>query len=153
VPRLRAAGVDLDADISTLGVSGLGTGAPIIDVASGTIWGNFAQVAAFFSFLLVAIMLRKRPDVHKRLMLIASISISLAAIARISRWPIFGGEQSPFTLSVFVALLGALVGYDLYSTRRVHPATFIGIAVVVAMAVAGGILGGSEFGRAFVRGL
>jgi hypothetical protein len=77
----------------------------------------------------LAVVYRGRPDAHKRLMLLASISFMGPAVARISRWPLLGGEQGPFTPAVLLGLLAAVVVYDLITLRRVHPATLFGVGL------------------------
>jgi hypothetical protein len=152
VPRIRAAGLDLEMDISALGVSGLGSDMSIARFLSGTVvWPNIASVATFAVLLLAALFLRRRPDTHKRLMLLASISIVGPALARISRWPVLGGEQGPFIPLALVLLLLAVVLHDVISTRRMHPATLLGAAFAVLMTIGGLAIGTSQFGEAFVR--
>ena len=152
VPRIRAAGLDLDMDISALGISGLGSDMSIARFLSGTvIWPNIAGVATFAVLVLAALLLRGRPDTHKRLMLLASISIVGPALARISRWPGLGGEQGPFIPLALVVLLLAVVLHDVISTKRVHRATLLGAAFVVSMNFGGLAIGASRFGEAFVH--
>ena len=86
---------------------------------------------AVFSVLVAAgILWRKRPQVHKRLMLLSTISILDAPIAR---WP---GAPGATGVTLLVALLvTAGVGYDAVSRRRVHPAYLWGGALVVVSLV------------------
>ena len=58
---------------------------------------------------------------HKRLILIATIALMIAAIAR---WPFHMVRGNPLTaaLTSYLFLL-ALVAYDLFSTRKIHRAT------------------------------
>jgi hypothetical protein len=151
VPRIRAAGLDLDMDISALGISGLGSGVSIARFMSGVVWTNLASIATFAVLLLAAILLRRRSASHKRLMLLASISIIGPALARISRWPVLGGEQGPFISLALVLLLLAVVLHDVISTKRVHPATWLGATFAVLMDLGGGAIAASQFGEAFVR--
>jgi len=72
---------------------------------SNVVWPNLASVRAFTLLGAAAILLRGRPQAHKRLMLLASIAIIGPAVARVSRWPPFGGEDSPSVLVVLLALL------------------------------------------------
>lgn len=154
VSRIRAAGFNLDMDISTLGVSGLGTGESIEHFLSATVvWPNLASIATFAVLLLAAILLRHRSQAHKRLMVLASISIVGPALARISRWPVLGGEQGPFIPLALVVLLLAVILHDVISTRRVHPATLLGTTFAVLMVAGGLAIGASPFGAAFVRGM
>lgn len=152
VPRIRAAGLDLDMDISALGISGLGSDLSIARFLSGTVvWPNIASVATFAVLVLAAMLLRRRPDTHKRLMLLASISIVGPALARISRWPGLGGEQGLFIPLALVLLLLAVVLHDVISTKRVHRATLLGATFAVLMNLGGLAIGASQFGETFVR--
>jgi hypothetical protein len=151
MPRIRAAGFDLDMDIGTLGIGGLGSGVSIARFMSGVVWANLASIVTFAVLLLSAILLRRRSESHKRLMLLASISIVAPALARISRWPALGGEQGPFIPLALLLLLLAVVLHDVVSRRRVHPATWRGATFAVLMDLAGGAIGASPFGEAFVR--
>jgi len=154
VPRIRAAGLNLDMDVSALGVSGLGSAMSIARFLSGTvIWPNIASVVTFAVLLLAALLFRRRSDTHKRLMMLASISIVGPALARISRWPGLGGEQGLFIPLALVLLLLAVVLHDVVLTKRVHGATWLGAAFVVLMTFGGLAIGASQFGEKFVRDL
>ena len=150
---ITAAGLDFNADVSTQGIDGLGPGFTILEGLSGAFWSNLGSALAFLILVALAIALRARPDWHKRLMLLASMAIMLPALARLSRWPILGGEQGPFPLGVVLALLLALVGYDLLTTRRVHRATLLGTAVSWLLGGGGFAIGLTEWGRGIVRAL
>lgn len=73
---------------------------------------------------------RRQPDVHKRLMLLATISILAAAIARLpfaflqAGPPAFFGVTDLFIAACFI--------YDLITRGRVHRATAIGGLLIVA---------------------
>jgi hypothetical protein len=60
-------------------------------------------------------------------MLLASISIVEPALARIARWPGFGGEQGPFIPVVVWSLVAALAVYDLVSRKRLELCTVFAI--------------------------
>ena len=140
VPRLRALGMNVEA-----GMAGL----------SGIVWQNLAALLSFSIFLPAAIVLRRRPETHKRLMLLASISIVQPAMARISRWSVFDGlDPVLFSLGGLLLLLLALALYDLISTKRLHPVTLLGGSFFFGSRLfALFVISTSEFGRAFVRGL
>ena len=71
---------------------------------------------------------RRRPDVHKRLMLLATISILSAAVARLP-YVLSGGPPAFFGLTdVFIL---ACVIYDLVSRGRVHRATVWGGLLII----------------------
>jgi len=77
-----------------------------------------------------ALWLRRRPETHKRLMLLATIGLLAAPIARLSLQVLRYGPPAFFGLAdLFVV---ACLVYDLVSRRRVQPATAWGAALVVA---------------------
>jgi uncharacterized membrane protein YozB (DUF420 family) len=55
------------------------------------VWGNFFTLVMFAAFVSLAVVFRNRPEAHKRLMLLASMSIVGPALGRLPRWPIFAG--------------------------------------------------------------
>ncbi|MGH8218813.1 MAG: hypothetical protein ACREUT_09660 [Steroidobacteraceae bacterium] len=78
---------------------------------------NVFSLIVFLVFLVPALYFRRRPEVHKRLMLLAT-TMGLIPAA-VGRWPIFGGRIG-WAVAVIIAF--ALVGplYDLLSRRRIH---------------------------------
>jgi hypothetical protein len=128
---------------------GLGTA-----FVASVIWGNFSSLFSFIVLLTSAVVFRHRPETHKRLMLLASISLIGPALVRVATWPIFGSVPSlSFSLGGLIVFLAALVLYDLSTTRRLHPATVLGGAFRIAMWIGAATIAGSEFGQAIVRGI
>ncbi len=112
--------------------------------------GNLGTLLLFALFVTAGIRLRGKPDLHRRLMLLASISIVGPAI---SRWP---GALAFFPVTVLLlhlSLFGALVIYDLRSARRIQWITGLGVGLYVAVLAASVALGLSSFGRALVERL
>ena len=74
-----------------------------------------------------ALYFRRRLETHKRLMLLGTIRLVAAPIARFH----LGGPLAFFGLSdLFIVVM---VGYDLITLRKVHPATLWGgLALVVS---------------------
>ncbi len=86
---------------------------------------------AFGVLVYFAYRARFKPAVHKRLILIATIAISEAAIAR---WPIAILHAKPqLRLVVILAFLLIVVIYDLVSLKRVHKTTLWASAFVMAV--------------------
>lgn len=103
-------------------------------------WSNTASIVAFAILLAAAIVLRRRPDAHKRLMLLASISIIQPALARIFRWPVFeapGMEGVMLAVAVSFVMVGALIVHDLLLRKSLHPATVAGAAVFGGLKLGG----------------
>ena len=116
---------DLDASASVMG-SGL-SGITVAQFRSSVVWGNIVNAVSFAVFVAGAVIYRRRTQIHKRLMLLASISIVEPALARMARWPGLGGEQGPFIPVVVWSLIAALVLYDLVTRKRVEACTAIAI--------------------------
>ena len=76
-----------------------------------------------------AVIARRRPETHKRLMLLATLSI-LDAIAR---WPVEGLAASTWAyLALTDAFIGVGMAYDLWSRGRVHAAYISGGLLILA---------------------
>jgi len=74
---------------------------------------------------------RRRPDIHKRLMMLATVSILAAAIARLPFSIMQAGPPAFFGLTdLFIV---ACVLYDLITLKRIHRATALaGLLIVVS---------------------
>jgi hypothetical protein len=81
------------------------------------------QLSLFALLIGTAFVLRARTDIHKRLMIIATLCILPNAIVRLS---IISGLDFLGTnlaiLTVWVLVVVALVGSDVWRNRRLHPA-------------------------------
>ena len=75
----------------------------------------------FATLVFFAFRARSNPPAHKRLILVATIALLIAAIAR---WPLAAVQRNPIraALLTYIFLL-ILTGYDIWSTRKVHRAT------------------------------
>lgn len=153
VPRALQEGISFDNDVADIGIPGLGTGITFLTFISRVVWTNLVTLVAFAALLALAVIYRNRADYHKRFMLMATISIIGAALARISRWPVLGGEQGPFIPLALLTLLLAVVAYDVSTLRKVHKATWVGIAVILLTVATGTAIGNSAAGQEFVRSL
>jgi hypothetical protein len=88
----------------------------------------FASALLFGAYVAAALWWRKRPDYHKRLMLLATIAILLPAGARLATY-FFKGilpPGPPGGLVLTDLFIAALVAYDLVNQGRLHPATLWG---------------------------
>jgi hypothetical protein len=69
---------------------------------------------------------RHRPDIHKRLMLLAMVPILVEPIIHLvghlaGRWPTLRGMGTSISVAVTLLLLSASAIYDRLSRRRIHP--------------------------------
>ena len=93
------------------------------------LFGDFAQLLAFGFLVALALMRRRKPAEHKRLMLLATAVIVLPALAR---WPFDFMQKGPpiGIIALYFAVPISLAGYDLVSLRRIHRATVLGTAII-----------------------
>jgi hypothetical protein len=124
------------------------------DAVSSTFWTDVLTLSAFAALVAVAIALRRRSDVHKRLILFASLALLGPAYGRIANLMPSIAMAAAIQLVTFLVLHLAVVVYDALTQRRhFHPATLAALGVVIAGTVANGLFQTSAFGRAFVAGL
>ena len=109
----------------------------------------FFSMIVFLILVGTAIYFRRRPETHKRLMLVATISILDAAVAR---WPIALVSATSWAYyaltDVFIVVA---VAYDLLSQRRVHREYVLGGLLVLAGQVLRDIAGQTAAWHAFAR--
>ena len=106
------------------------------------VWGNFFTLVMFAAFVSLAVRFRKRPDAHKRLMLLASMSIVGPALARFPRWPIFAGGLEAgriYAIAGLLIMFALLLTYDMFTRKRPHPASWVGMVLILTS------LGGAVF--------
>lgn len=100
---------------------------------------QFTDILAFVGLVTVGVLLRRVPNAHKRLMLLATLYITDAGYARwllsegLMQW--LGNGYWPMWVVLYcgpnILILGA-GAYDLTTRRRLHPAYLVGAAWVFA---------------------
>jgi FtsH-binding integral membrane protein len=124
--RLGVAGFLLACTMVVLGILA-GTNALVRGQDPGGSDPRFFYVIPVTDMLIFAMLIsfafheRKNPSAHKRLILIATTALMIAALAR---WPFAFVYHKPIaaTFLSYIFLL-AIVAYDLWSTRKLHRAT------------------------------
>ena len=113
------------------------------------------SILLFAGFTVAGYLHRRRPDYHKRLMLLGTMAMMVPALSRIVRM-----TDPPFLrFGVFGALvvlnlyLLALVVFDLSRNGRLHRVTMWGIAIFLVTWPTRLLLGSSEPWQAFARTL
>jgi hypothetical protein len=118
---------------------------------AGIVWGNIAGLVAFGGFLFLAFLYRQKPEIHKRLILLASIAVTLQALGRISKFPMIDLPEGPFALLSLLTLLVILGIYDKRRLGSVQRVTWIGgCALLATLITFGFVIANTAFGRAFV---
>lgn len=88
----------------------------------------------FGTFVTAAILLRRRTDYHKRLMVLACLSILLPGIDRLpSRFIEFAQQSTLFGINDLCVVI--CIAYDTFRNRRLHPVWIWGGALIVAVQV------------------
>jgi hypothetical protein len=82
----------------------------------------------FSGFIIAALVMRRQKEAHKRLMLLAYVSIITAAVARLPG-VLTMGPPVFFGLSFGFVIIGAI--YDFISRRHVHKVYWIGGAIIL----------------------
>ncbi len=89
-------------------------------------YGELADLAMFGLLAGGAMLMRNKPEYHKRWMILASLGLIGAAIGRIP-------EIRSFNLYIFLGLIASVTAYDIASRRAVHLATAIGAAALLLL--------------------
>jgi hypothetical protein len=97
-----------------------------VDRAAGFLLAPLGDMALFGGFFGAAIAYRHRPEIHKRLILAATVALAFAAVGRMA-------FASPVVfLLVWLSPLVAAMTCDLCTRRRVHPVDILSVAVLAA---------------------
>ena len=128
IPRLTLSGASLDQIVLTVS-------------------NSIPAVIVFSLLVLCGLSFRRRPETHKRLMLLSCISIIGPAVSRLP-----GVRESPaMNPVVLFSLLLALILHDIVVNKRVHPATLWGELLIVLSLVFSAVIFLSSVGPALVR--
>ncbi|HLZ41228.1 MAG TPA: hypothetical protein VKQ11_09715 [Candidatus Sulfotelmatobacter sp.] len=82
----------------------------------------------FATLIFFAFRYRSDPASHKRLILVGTLALLIAAIAR---WPFLGHRDAVRAALLSYVFLVFLGGYDLWSTRKLHRATMWASAYLI----------------------
>jgi hypothetical protein len=97
--------------------------------AQTALLGPLLDMLVFAPFFAAAIYYRRIPELHKRLMIVATTALLIAAVGRMS----FLGQPRNLVLVhlVWTAPILVAVAHDWWRQRRLHPAYLIGLVVLV----------------------
>jgi hypothetical protein len=90
------------------------------------------DMVIFATLILFAFRARSNPPAHKRLILVATTALTIAAVAR---WPVGFIQHNPIWVAVLCTygFLLLLVVYDLWVMRKVHSATIWASAFLIVV--------------------
>ena len=90
-------------------------------------WQPLVDMIEFGVLLTIGYLYRTRPEVHKRMMLFATVALLHAATGRRMNYLL-----GPWSLEImFTIEVGLIYGYDLVERGRIHPASLVGTLIVL----------------------
>ena len=94
--------------------------------------GSLGDLITFGGFFVAGVLYRWRPEVHKRLMVLATVALMGAPVGRLVGH-VGGGFIGKFTFLVGVRLCPAILAmvYDRVHRGRVHPVYWIGMGILL----------------------
>jgi hypothetical protein len=158
--KLGVAGAGLGALMAVLGayvaitrirggLMNLPDGSP----AAGLFAVAMGTIVVFPTLLGAAVYLRRQPDFHKRLILIATIELMIAPVARLPGIaPLTFTSLGPLLYyGLSDVFLVAIAAYDLTTLKRLHPATLWGGFFLLVSQPLREIIGGTQAWAAFTH--
>jgi hypothetical protein len=106
----------------------IGTGLP----PSLLLAGDLEQLTLFACLVAWAMIVRRSPAAHKRLMILGTMAILGPAI---DRFPFPDAARLPATIVIYLGLPLLVVAYDLWSRRRVLRETIVGASLIIVLAL------------------
>lgn len=114
-------------------VQGFGTRLATEEVFRAQRWlfGGQRDLVLFVPFLIAGWIYRQKPEIHKRLMILATTILVLPAVGRMS----FLGSPLPLWkfMLVWPLPIYLLMIHDFYAKRLIHPVYVIGVATMLTM--------------------
>ena len=107
------------------------------DAALSFFYGELADLTMFGLLAGSAMVLRNRPDFHKRLVVLGSLGLLGAATIRIP-------EIRASANYILLGFIASVATYDLISRRAVHLATVIGAVVLLTLAPTEELIGNAH---------
>ena len=97
--------------------------------AQAQLLGPLLDMLVFAPLFAAAIYYRRKPELHKRLMIVATTSLLIAAVGRM---PFLGAPPDRLLLHlIWTAPILLAMAYDFWRQRRVHPVYVLGLVVLV----------------------
>jgi len=129
------------------------TGGPFFFASNDFLFGNIIGLVAFAALITTALLMRKRTDWHRRLMLCAMAAITGPGFGRLLPMPLL--IPWAWEVSSLIGLVFVFAGMfrDSRTTGHIHPAWFVGLAVIVGWVVVGDLLAATDWGVELTRDL
>lgn len=104
-----------------------------LDKAAAFLFIPLSDMVMFAGFLTAAIAYRRKPEIHKRLMLMAALTLALVGTGRLLMhvFPTLLFEQRWLFGLAWLSPILLGMGHDFFTRRRVHPVYLIGVVPFV----------------------
>ena len=106
-------------------------GARTLDEAAGFLLIPLGDMVLFGALFFPAVIYRQKTELHKRLMILATIAIAFAAIFRMQAL----GLPLSIGFVLWFALPALCIAYDWHTRRQIHPVYWAGVAGMVLAAL------------------
>ena len=108
------------------------------DASTASFWALFAafdgiNLALFGGLIVAGFLLRRHPDVHKRLMLVATLCLLPPALGRIAIHFVAEDSEPITKLAMLIGVVAGIVCVDTFRQRRLHPALGWGLALLLCI--------------------
>jgi hypothetical protein len=123
-----------------------------VDQAAVVIFFVVRDLVMFGGFLAAGIIYRKKPDIHKALMFLATWSLVMVGAGRLIGRQIFPYVPLWIAYLILLSPIILVMCYDMYQRRRLQPVYVIGLVLYFLRIYYGG-LGRSEIWRKVARAL
>ncbi len=102
-----------------------------IEAVQNTALAPMTDMLLFSAFFGAAAYNRNRPELHKRLMIVAASSILIASIARfVGNFELEPAMRHTARLILWLSPILLAMGFDFYSRRIIHPVYMIGAVAI-----------------------
>lgn len=126
----------------------------ILHSRTSFVWAISHTLVSFTIFYVLAVIYRRKTHVHKRLMLLASLSMMAASITRFAYLPIIPIDGTAFTLLLTFTLLAMPLLFDRVKHGKIYSPIKYGTAVyVITLVIAMGVMPATAIGRALAFSL
>ena len=105
-----------------------------LEEAQTRLLAPFSDMIVFPIFFGAAVYYRNKPELHKRLMLVATTTLLVAASLRMGFLP------RPMRLMVWFSPILLGMAYDLIKRRSIHPVYIIGLAALYVLSLRGALV-------------
>jgi hypothetical protein len=99
-----------------------------VEGAQAQLLGPLLDMLVFAPFFAAAVYYRRKPELHKRLMIVATTSMLIAAA---SRMQFLGEPRILFVHLIWTAPILVAIAHDFWQQRRIHRVYVVGLVVLL----------------------